>query len=66
MTLLINGEKRQFSESMNLIQLLSELGFSEKPVVVELNQEALSPSEFSKRELSDGDEVEIIAIAAGG
>jgi len=66
MTLLINGEKRQFSEPLNLTQLLSELGFSEKPVVVEHNREALSPSEFPKRELSDGDEVEIIAIAAGG
>ena len=66
MKLTINGESREFSEKLTLKALLSNLGFGEKPVVVELNQEALAPSEFEKRELSDGDQLEIITIAAGG
>jgi sulfur carrier protein len=46
--------------------LLRELGLDEKPVVVELNREALAPSEFETRELCDGDQLEVITIAAGG
>lgn len=37
-----------------------------KSVVVELNGEAVAPSEFSERILKDGDQLEIVRIAAGG
>jgi thiamine biosynthesis protein ThiS len=35
-------------------------------VVVELNSEAVSPSEFSQRKLKSGDQLEIVKIVAGG
>ena len=66
MNLTINGENRQFDDGLVLQALIMELGLAEKPVVVELNQEALAPSEFEAQELSDGDQLEIITIAAGG
>mgnify|MGYP002628168411 CR=1 FL=1 len=66
MKLTINGESRNFEKRLTLTALLGELGLGEKPVVVELNREALAPSEFALRELSDGDLLEIITIAAGG
>ncbi len=63
----INGQQKELpGGEMPLPALLLELGFGEKPVVVELNREALSPSEFSSRLVRDGDELEIITIAAGG
>ena len=65
MTLTINGEPREVADDLTISSLLESLGLGGKPVVVELNQEALSPSEFSKR-LSDGDKLELITIAAGG
>lgn len=65
MTLTINGEAKEFPSKLTLPALLDSLGLAEKPVVVELNREALSPSEF-KRELNDGDQLELITIAAGG
>ncbi|HEY0455806.1 MAG TPA: sulfur carrier protein ThiS [Verrucomicrobiae bacterium] len=37
-----------------------------KSVVVELNGQALAPSEFAKRQLSAGDTLEIVKIVAGG
>ena len=37
-----------------------------RSVVVELNGEAVAPSEFSRRELGDGDRLEIVRIVAGG
>ena len=35
-------------------------------VVVEHNGEAVAPSEFSRREVKDGDRLEIVKIVAGG
>jgi sulfur carrier protein len=37
-----------------------------RSVVVELNGEAVSPSEFSRRQLRAGDRLEIVKIVAGG
>ncbi len=65
-TLIINGEEKEFEDTLQLSDLLTQLGLGEKPVVVELNRQALSPSEFKSQELHDGDELEIITIAAGG
>ena len=65
MTLTINGKTREVDDGLNVLTLLESLGFGNKPVVVELNAEALSPSEFERR-LNDGDKLELITIAAGG
>ncbi|MEJ6728915.1 MAG: sulfur carrier protein ThiS [Akkermansiaceae bacterium] len=65
MTLTINGEPRELADDLSISALLESLGLGGKPVVVELNQEALSPSEFNKKS-SDGDKLELITIAAGG
>jgi len=37
-----------------------------RSVVVEHNGQAVAPSEFSRRELKNGDRVEIVQIVAGG
>ncbi|HAE18923.1 MAG: thiamine biosynthesis protein ThiS [Verrucomicrobiaceae bacterium TMED137] len=66
MNLTINGETRKFNSGLNIQTLLVELGLADKPVVVELNQKALAPSEFESQNLSDNDQLEIITIAAGG
>jgi sulfur carrier protein len=66
MNLTINGESKHFDNMTTLQALLVELGLAEKPVVIELNQKALAPSEFEAQPLGDGDQLEIITIAAGG
>jgi len=65
-TLTINGEQQEIEKDLTLKSLLIELGLGEKPVVVELNREALAPSEFEKQILCEGDKLEIVTIAAGG
>jgi thiamine biosynthesis protein ThiS len=37
-----------------------------RSVVVELNGEAIAPSEFAHRQLHEGDRMEIVKIVAGG
>lgn len=65
MTLTINGKNHEVADGLTIVTLLESLGFGNKPVVVELNAEALSPSEFERR-LNDRDKLELITIAAGG
>ena len=66
MTLIINGESRDLEEGLTLPALLEKLGFRGKPVVIEHNETALSPSAFPSCPLASGDRLEIITIAAGG
>lgn len=67
MKLIINGDSKEFDATeLKLEALLTEIGMAGKPVVVELNREALLPTDHSTTQLTDGDSVEIVMIAAGG
>ncbi len=66
MKIKLNGKDHMLEEAANVQQLLTTIGLANKPVVVELNKKALFPREYSKSRLEDGDQVEIIMIAAGG
>ena len=66
MTLTINGKLCKVEHGIGLPGLLTQLGLDQKPVVIEHNETALSPSDFDEQELGDGDRLEIITIAAGG
>ena len=62
----VNGDARDASAPLTVRGLLDELGFGQKPVVVELNRRALFPREHALQELKDGDVLEIVQITAGG
>ena len=66
MTIKLNGQEHQLKSSINVTAFLESIGLGNKPVVVELNKEALFPREYSEKMLTDGDQLEIITIAAGG
>ena len=66
MTIQLNGKDHSFEAALSIEQLLVSIDLAGKPVVVELNQQALFPREYANSTLQDGDRVEIITIAAGG
>jgi len=66
MTIQLNGNNHDLTAPINIEALLTSMGLGEKPVVVELNQHALFPREYAETIVNDGDNVEIITIAAGG
>ncbi|NCF87877.1 MAG: sulfur carrier protein ThiS [Verrucomicrobiaceae bacterium] len=67
MTLKLNGESKEFDASeMALTALLSQLGFGERPVLVEHNGIALRQREHAATVVADGDQLEIILVVAGG
>ena len=65
MQITLNGSATETSAS-DVLALLSELGLSNKPVIVEHNKVALLKTEHPSTSLTDGDQLEVITLAAGG
>ncbi len=66
MKIYLNGELREFAQEMSMSDLLADIGFGAKPVVVELNQEAIFARDYATTLIKDGARVEIVMLAAGG
>ena len=65
-TLIANGSEVPVELPCTLEQFLISQNQSPRSVVVELNGEAVPPSDFAARELAPGDRLEIVRIVAGG
>ncbi|MBL9137631.1 MAG: sulfur carrier protein ThiS [Verrucomicrobiales bacterium] len=61
-----NGTPIALDAPMALDAFLVRQGLLPRSVVVELNGEAVAPSEFSQRPVAPGDRLEIVRIVAGG
>jgi thiamine biosynthesis protein ThiS len=61
-----NGRPLPVALPCNLEQFLVAQGLPPRSVVVELNGEALPPSQFAHRALHAGDRLELVKIVAGG
>jgi thiamine biosynthesis protein ThiS len=61
-----NGKPMEAQLPSTLEQFLISQNLFPRSVVVELNGEAVAPSEFAQRTLQAGDRLEIIRIVAGG
>ena len=61
-----NGKSIEASLPCSIEQFLVTQNLLPRSVVVEHNGEAVAPSEFSRRQLQDGDRLEIVKIVAGG
>ncbi len=67
MTLRINGAAREFEAGpYTVATLLDELGLAGKPVVVELNLDAVLPADYAMTSVPSSSSLEIVTIAAGG
>ena len=61
-----NGQSIDAEFPCTLEQFLVAQKLLPRSVVVELNGEAVAPSEFAERPLAPGDSMEIVKIVAGG
>jgi thiamine biosynthesis protein ThiS len=64
--IIANGREVAVNLPCSLEQFLISQQLLPRSVVVEHNGEAVAPSEFSIRQLSFGDRLEIVKIVAGG
>jgi thiamine biosynthesis protein ThiS len=61
-----NGKEVRGRFPCSIEALLVEQLLLPRSVVVELNGEAVAPSEFAQRQIHSGDRLEIVKIVAGG
>ena len=66
MTLIINGEHRQFVSISTVSTLLEQLNMKPDRVAVELNRELLPRDRWAATQLQDGDKLEIVHFVGGG
>ncbi|MBM4122264.1 MAG: sulfur carrier protein ThiS [Nitrospira sp.] len=62
----VNGEARTARSGITVADLLREIEVKPDRVAVELNLEILDRQEFDRRNLSEGDRIEIISFIGGG
>ena len=66
MKITINGENHTLTEPTSLTQLVSALGFENKRLAIEVNQNIVPRGEYADFLLKDGDTVEIVQAIGGG
>jgi sulfur carrier protein len=62
----LNGQPHSLDSPITITELLASLQLSGKPVVIEINQEAIIPRLFPVTFIQPNDQVEIVTLAAGG
>jgi len=64
--ILLNGNTQELGGEIPIAELLKFLELEGKPVVVELDEEAVFPRDYAVVQVKDGARVEVVALAAGG
>jgi len=64
--IIINGEPRALDSQVTILDLVNELGLSQRRIAVEVNREIIGREHYHAHALADGDEVEIVQFVGGG
>jgi len=62
----INGEDRDFDDSLALAALVEQLGMKADRVAVELNRNIVPRTQWAETQVSEGDRLEIVQFVGGG
>ena len=65
-TIQVNGQSHPLESPVTVTNLLDTLGLAGKPVVIELNGEALLRDQYPDTLVQPGATLEIVTLAAGG
>ncbi|MEK7448806.1 MAG: sulfur carrier protein ThiS [Planctomycetota bacterium] len=66
MDIILNGEKKQVHEGLNIAELLTVLNIKTEQVAVELNLAIINKNYYENKILENEDCVEIISFVGGG
>jgi sulfur carrier protein len=64
--LTINGTSHTFSSTLNVAELVEQLGFTGKRIALERNGEIVPRSTYASVQLADGDKLEVVVAVGGG
>ena len=66
MHIILNGDQREFPDSLSASQLLQDLGLTGKRLALEINREIVPRSTFDSQIIQPGDRIEIVHAIGGG
>ena len=66
MIIFVNGQETQVSNGHTAHDLLLDLGFERRPVVVEVNKEVIPRALLPDRLLREHDQREVVTLVGGG
>ncbi len=66
MNIIVNGEKKELRETVNLQELLTKLELPTERVAIELNKNVIRKKDWTETEIKDADKIEIIHFVGGG
>jgi thiazole synthase len=66
MDVVINGEKKQITAGVTLLELLTELELDPRAVVVEHNRKIVRRVGLGEVTVNDGDAIELVHFVGGG
>lgn len=66
MNIVVNGEKKEVAENLDLSALLKHLSLPDERIAVELNREVVRKKDWETIKINDADKIEIIHFVGGG
>tara|TARA_B100001057_G_scaffold268535_1_gene268631 strand:- start:181 stop:381 length:201 start_codon:yes stop_codon:yes gene_type:complete len=66
MKIILNGKQFSIDKKMSIKDILAQNNIGEKNIVVEVNKEIISKSQWDKTIFKENDQVEIITAVGGG
>jgi thiamine biosynthesis protein ThiS len=62
----INGETKEITKQVNLLELLKEFSLPQERVAIELNREVVRRKDWESILVNDADKIEIVHFVGGG
>ncbi|PPK61197.1 sulfur carrier protein ThiS [Malaciobacter marinus] len=66
MTLIINGEKKEFEENITLIEIMKSLQVEDKVMAAAVNMEIVKKDQWNSYTLNNQDKLELLQFVGGG
>ncbi|MGE4511601.1 MAG: sulfur carrier protein ThiS [Sulfurimonadaceae bacterium] len=66
MKVIINGTQKEIQQEQTLLELLAELGLSDKVMAAAVNMQIVKQNEWQTFRLQEGDKLELLDFVGGG
>jgi thiamine biosynthesis protein ThiS len=66
MTVIINGERREVPDGLNIVALLENIGITSDRVAIERNLDILPRAQWGETQVQPNDSFEIVHFVGGG
>ena len=66
MTVIVNGEKKEYTKKLTLLEMMNELKIADKVMAAAVNMNIVKQDVWNSHILNDGDKVELLDFVGGG